>query len=69
MWPLKAMDVKKRFIRFDAQTAQPPRHKGAGINVDAVGMKFHVHDRVMPVYDNLFESFFAIEEFASDPAV
>ena len=67
MCSLEMMDVEKRFVRVDPQAAQPPGHKGAGIDIDAVGMKFHIHDRVMPVYDNLSESFFAIEKFVPDP--
>jgi hypothetical protein len=45
-----------------------PGHKGAGIDVDAVGMKFHVQDRGMAVRDNLSESLFALEKFVPDPA-
>jgi hypothetical protein len=30
-------------------------------------MKFDLHNRVMPVYDNLSESLFAVEKFVADP--
>jgi hypothetical protein len=44
MRPREAMDVEKGFVRLDSQAAQPPGHKGAGIDVDPVGMKFRVYD-------------------------
>jgi len=50
------MDAEKRFVRCDSQAAQTSGDKGAGIDVDAVGMKFPIHDWVMSVHDNLSES-------------
>ncbi len=67
MRPREAMDVEKRVVRFDSQAAQPPGHKSAGVDVDAVGMKFHVHDRVMSVHNNLSKSLFAVEKFVPNP--
>jgi hypothetical protein len=54
-------------VGFDSQAAQLPCRKSAGIDVDAVGTKFNILDRVMPVHDDLFELLFALEKFVSDP--
>ena len=57
----------ERLIRFDSQAAQPARRKGTRIDIDAVGMKFHIRNRAMPVHDNFSEFLFAIEKFVPDP--
>jgi len=37
------MDIEQRFVRFDSQAPQLPRHKGTGIDVDAVGAQSAQH--------------------------
>src|SRR5258705_7710609 len=63
----EAMDVEHRLVGFDSKAAQPPRRVGSRIDVDAVGTKFYVRNRVMTVHDNFSEFLFAIEKFISDP--
>src|SRR5882762_7040748 len=63
----ETMDVEHRLVRFDSQAAQAPRRIGSGIDIDPVGMKFHVRNRVMPMHDNFPEFLFAVEKFVPDP--